>query len=87
MRIFGSRDEAWLPPHEREGKLADMTRAGRYVGHSYSHSMCIVLDGTSNRLFHRTRALVFECLEAAAANTSDEPPMFLTEDSCIAHFV
>lgn len=73
-RIFNFRVQVWLPPQEREGKLADRTRAGRYVGHSDSDSLCIVLDKKSIRLFQRSTKRMFESLGNIMVNMSAEPP-------------
>lgn len=63
MRIFGSRTQAWLPPQEREGKLDDRARVGKYVEHSNCYAMSIVMDEKSNRAFHPRRTLMCETLE------------------------
>lgn len=38
-------------------------------------------------LFHRSRAMAFECTDAAATIMSDEPSEGLSDDSFIDHFV
>lgn len=83
VRIFGCRMQAWLPPQERQGKLADRTKAGRYVGHSDSDSLCIVLDENSNSLSQSSKTLVFEDLDFSATNMSAEQPNDLNDDSFI----
>lgn len=83
IRIFGSRVQAWLPSQEWEGKLADRTRASRYVGHSGSDSLCIVQDKMSDRLIHRSRTRVFEDVDLAAVRMSAKPPDELDNDSFI----
>lgn len=48
LRIFRSLKQAFLPPQERGGKLANRTRAGRYAGHDAGGSTCINLDEKTN---------------------------------------
>lgn len=57
LRMFGSPVQAFHPPQEREGKVADRTRTGRYVGHYDSGRTHHYWRGT-NRLFKRSRAEV-----------------------------
>lgn len=49
--IVGLQVQAFLPPQEREGKLADRARADRYVRRTDSCTTCVLLDEKTNRLF------------------------------------
>lgn len=75
--------QAFLPPQEREGKLPNRTRAGRYVGHDHSGTTCIVLDEKTNRLLRRGRAEVFEWLDVPQQQMSSVPEVSLCDDSFI----
>lgn len=66
--------------HKKEGRLVDRTHAVRYVGHSDSDSICIMLDETSDCLFRRSRAPMLEGLESAASDIPAEPHMDLNDD-------
>lgn len=67
--------------------LADITKVGRYVGRSYSDSLCTILDERTNRLFHNSRNVVFVDVDFTEGNTSVEPPTDINDDSFIEHCV
>lgn len=62
--MFYSKLLACLQSLLREGKLAERTRSGRYVGHTDSSSTCIILNEKTNRLFKQGRGKKFDCSEA-----------------------
>lgn len=88
VRIFESCVQIRLPPQEREGKLADSTRAGRYVGRSDSDSLFIVFDEKkSSRVLRMGRSMVFEDLDCTTLNMSENSLDDLNDDSVIEYSV
>lgn len=83
FRMFGSQVLAFVPLQEHKAKLADHTRARRYIGHDDSGTTCIILDETTNRLYRRGRAEVFQCLDVAQQHMNLVPEGCLCDNSFI----
>lgn len=87
VRILGPQVQAFLSPQEREGKLVDRTRAGRYVGHADSGNTCVISNEKSNRPFTRGLAEVVEYLDETQRQMNKMLVMPPDDDSFIDNVV
>lgn len=57
------------------------------MGHADNDYMCLILDEFTNRVFHRGRTDVRECLDSTADCISSVPDPILDDVSCIDYSV
>lgn len=85
LRIFKSPVHAFLPPREREGKLAYRARTGMYVGHDDYGSNALSLMIKRAAFLKRGRTHVFVCLDAAQQQMNKSPDISLNDESFIEY--